>query len=283
MFRWAASTLASLLVVSFVSAAKETTVSVTEIGNGPACVRHTTGSKLTTIEGVKSFWRNLHLKGDGFVKQIPDMSLVPDFFNRPDGGVIVHLKNIDWDDVASSSLVVRSDSSDLIPDEDVETLTDADSFRRSLLEKIGSESKLDIVSLDASDISSSEITSVLNSIQSAVSGKVVLHIVSEREVEHRRLDDRDENEDNEDNEDKDGENQGDDDAYTWQKYGYYDNYANFVTNYKTMGQIQYFNVVVGTTFMLLYAVSVGVYKLMYMPLMADTLLFGESAKMASET
>merc|ERR1711915_809561 len=60
-------------------------------------------------------------------------------------------------------------------------------------------------------------------------------------------------------------------------YGYYNAYGEWVTPYKTMFQIQYFNVVLWTSLGLVATLFFSIYLMIYMPLMADTLLFGESA------
>jgi hypothetical protein len=49
-----------------------------------------------------------------------------------------------------------------------------------------------------------------------------------------------------------------------------------------MFQIQYFNVVLWTAVGLTIVLFFSVYLMMNMPLMADTLLFGESSKMSFE-
>lgn len=65
-------------------------------------------------------------------------------------------------------------------------------------------------------------------------------------------------------------------------YGYYNAYGEWVTPYKTMFQIQYFNVVVWTAIGLFVVLLFTIYLMIYMPLEPDTLLFGESAKMVGE-
>jgi hypothetical protein len=62
-------------------------------------------------------------------------------------------------------------------------------------------------------------------------------------------------------------------------YGYYNAYGEWVTPYKTMFQIQYFNVVLWTALGLVAALVFVIYLMLYMPLEPDTLLFGESAKL----
>merc|ERR1719223_1087113 len=65
-------------------------------------------------------------------------------------------------------------------------------------------------------------------------------------------------------------------------YGYYNAYGEWVTPYKTMFQIQYFNVVLWTSLGLATVLFFSIYLMIYMPLMADTLLFGESARVAHD-
>jgi hypothetical protein len=82
-----------------------------------------------------------------------------------------------------------------------------------------------------------------------------------------------------DAEDADAENANGNGYYG---YGYYNAYGEWVTPYKTMFQIQYFNVVLWTAVGLTIVLFFSVYLMMNMPLMADTLLFGESSKMSFE-
>jgi hypothetical protein len=61
-------------------------------------------------------------------------------------------------------------------------------------------------------------------------------------------------------------------------YGYYNSDGEYVTPFKTMFQIQYFNVVLWTSVGLVVMLFFVIYLMINMPLEADTLLFGESAK-----
>merc|ERR1712032_1091677 len=109
--------------------------------------------------------------------------------------------------------------------------------------------------------------------------------VARRRRLSRRLEDENQNNQEEENQDENaddeagGEQNGDSGYYA---YGYRNAFGEWVTPYKTMFQIQYFNVVlwtaVGLTAVLFFSISL----MMNMPLMADTLLFGESAKMMGE-
>mmetsp|Transcript_25988 Transcript_25988/g.60329 ORF Transcript_25988/g.60329 Transcript_25988/m.60329 type:complete len:324 (+) Transcript_25988:36-1007(+) len=89
---------------------------------------------------------------------------------------------------------------------------------------------------------------------------------------------------------EDEEEDGNDDANNNNKnyangyygYGYYDSNGVWKTPYKTIFQIQYFNIVLWTSVVLVFVLGVAVFMVTDMPLEADTLLFGESAKMVGE-
>merc|ERR1712238_629473 len=57
-----------------------------------------------------------------------------------------------------------------------------------------------------------------------------------------------------------------------------DDYGEYVIIYKSMFNIQYFNIVLWTSLGLLTVFGVSTYMMLTMPLLPDTLLFGESAK-----
>merc|ERR1711935_21065 len=98
--------------------------------------------------------------------------------------------------------------------------------------------------------------------------KVVLHLMIEEAKEdeddmsnRRRLQEEDEDENN-----------------GYYGYKYYNAYGELVTTYKTMFQIQYYNVVLWTSLGLVLTLLYSFTLMVGMPLMPDTLLFGESAK-----
>jgi len=104
--------------------------------------------------------------------------------------------------------------------------------------------------------------------------KVVLHLMIEDVSEdiiddeysgHRRL-----------QEDDGDENNG------YYGYKYYNAYGELITTNKTMFQIQYFNVVLWTSLGLVLILTYSFALMLGMPLMPDTLLFGESAKVPLE-
>jgi len=101
-------------------------------------------------------------------------------------------------------------------------------------------------------------------------------------VDEQEDENQDENEDENQEEDGDGENANGNANNGYYGYGYYNAYGEWITPYKTMFQIQYFNIVLWTSVGLVLVMFFTVYLMINMPLMADTLLFGESAKMMGE-
>jgi hypothetical protein len=100
----------------------------------------------------------------------------------------------------------------------------------------------------------------------------------EQQMQHRRLNDEADAED-----DANNANGGNSNGYAgYYGYGYYNGYGEWVTPYKTMFQIQYFNVVLWTAVGLTFTLFFTIYLMINMPLEADTLLFGESAKMVGD-
>merc|ERR1712150_107932 len=95
---------------------------------------------------------------------------------------------------------------------------------------------------------------------------------------HRRLEDEKDGE-GEEGEDGDNNNNNNNNANYNGFYGvgYYNNYGEWVTPYKSMFQIQYFNVVLWTSIALTIVLFYSISLMVGMPLMPDTLLFGESA------
>lgn len=168
----------------------------------------------------------------------------------------------------------------------------------------------------------SSITSVLQGVRNIAeeSGKtIVVHLVveedstsSRRRQLSRRLDEnanedqgeqgdngednnnQDQNNQNQENQNQNNQNQNNQNQNGKQQenadgtignvyygFGYYKN-GEFVTPYKTMFQIQYFNIVLWTSVGLLATLFITIQLMMYMPLEPDTLLFGQSAKLAGE-
>ena len=253
--------------------------------------------------------------------QHPGMAVVPDLFSRADGGIALglsgsavdltsggampHLANLLDAEAVGSFELSGEHSATLLKKagakaEDV--VGTAADLASSLKAKASTavDNRLESLSIavhdeaGAKDVDSA-IAAAVQSLQkqSEESGKtLLLHLVvdeedvaaaheSEAEAEaqeipsdRRRLEDMQD----QDMQDQDGNNNNDDDGgnyYNQRQAG--DGYGE-----KTIFQIQYFNVVlwsaIGLTIVLVSAISL----MINMPLMADTLLFGESAKVVGD-
>jgi len=164
--------------------------------------------------------------------------------------------------------------------------------------------KVLVNSADASNVDH-QLTTILEEMDRSANeaGKtVIVHLIVEEDmaVTRRRLEQEEgeegegeeeegEGEDEGENEEnQDGENNAEDDNNNgkgdngYYGYGYYNAYGEWVTPYKTMFQIQYFNIVLWTAVGLTIALFFTIYLMMFMPLEADTLLFGESAKLMGD-
>lgn len=285
-----------------------TRVAVVELGKRGSVQRTDSRDPLTTVAGVVSFWSALHSPGRKL--QHAGMTVVPDLFKKGGDGLVLGMKG-NGVDVDSMPFV-----SSLLSDEGINGIVGHfEVFGKSadaLLKKVR-----DADSVDASVFASSckrhakspgltgmmanvEVTDsvsidgqlrdfVLSMDQEAAdAGKtIILHLVVEEEEGQsarrrllaRRLED--EEEEDEENEDEDGNN-ADGQQNNFYGYGYYNSYGEWVTPYKTMFQIQYFNVVLWTAIGLTVILFFTIYLMMYMPLMPDTLLFGESAKLVGD-
>jgi hypothetical protein len=295
------------LAVTAVDAA--TRVAVIELGGNGGTVRRTTSSKVeASVDAVDSFWGALH--GYGRKLQHAGMPVVPDLFARPESGVVLGLSgSIDLDAMPTLNSFFNIDSG--APQNDVvvgymeipgkeckhmmekvktvkaiETPTSLTSEFKAQARASGmSGLHLEVTSSNAADVDD-QIAALINKNQSLISeGKtVVLHLVVEEEEEDgaarrrilsRRLEEAQ-------GENADGENADAQQNNGYYGYGYYNAYGEWVTPYKTMFQIQYFNVVLWTSLSLVAILFFSIYLMIYMPLMADTLLFGESARVTHD-
>ena len=123
--------------------------------------------------------------------------------------------------------------------------------------------------------------------QTETGRNIIVHLVIEEEsssvhprANSRRLEDQNQQEGQNEQEQNNGGAEGENQRYFG--YGYYNDFGEWVTPYKTMFQIQYFNVVLWTSVGLAVVLYFTIYLMMYMPLEPDTLLFGESAKLPEE-
>jgi len=271
--------LVSTLAVTAHSATK---VAVLEFGKSGVVRRTTSTRTVTTFSGVVSFLGALH--GQRQLQQA-GMPLVPDLFNKPDHALIVGISGVDLASMPALSNIVENQA---VGHMDVDG-----SHCNGMLNKFGppqetsvnnlvvdakaklTETGLKSMSLTVTDSDAAAVEAQIQTLiaslkEQSTDGKsrVVHFVLEEKDGEsHRRLDSR--------------ELASASSGYYY-GYGYYNDYGIWVTPYKTMFQIQYFNVVLWTSIVLVFVLISTIYMMIDMPMEADTLLFGESAKMMAE-
>ncbi|CAB9523476.1 expressed unknown protein [Seminavis robusta] len=309
------SLLLSMAIAAPIVAQAATRVSVIELGKRGAVQRTDSRDPLTTVEGVASFWSALHSPGRRL--QHAGMTVVPDIFSQASTGLVVGLKGsgVDMDTMPFVSKLLSDEGDNGV----VGNLEVLGEFGDALLGKVRQVDTVaptdfalsckkhsegegltgmmtTVQSEDSASIDSQlrDIINGLDTVASAAGKTVVLHLVVEEEAGasrrrelSRRLEgeDEEEGEGEEDNENANQNGNGNNNANQkngYYGYGYYNSYGEWVTPYKTMFQIQYFNVVLWTAVGLTVVLFSTVYMMLYMPLMPDTLLFGESAKLTGD-
>lgn len=281
--------------------ADATTVAVLELGKGGAVHRVEAATPTTSSQGVLSFWKSIHdIGSNGQTRkeratQNPGMSAVPDLFSRADGGLVIGVMGkVDLESMPTVSRIFNEDGAvahfnldqnqgrrlmkgvsakPVNADEFKSTL---DSKARALLasDKNTLESTLAIVEdsamAGAVDTGLEEMLAGIAKIAESEGKTIIVHVVLEDDSStvHRRLSEERDLE-------GDDQAQGDDGD---------DPYADIVSSYgyKSMFQIQYFNIVLWTALGLFTILFSANFMTIHMPLMPDTLLFGESAKMVAE-
>jgi len=255
-----------------------TLVTVLELGKGGSVRRTSTEtSSVSSVDGVTSLWSRVHGVEQKHRRNLASSgSMVADMFHKADAGIVINLGSLSAKDL--SKKVGKS----------VGALEVAGKQAQYLLSKASAEVKKAVKSADLKEIAalpdklqaidasalkeaSKEVAAVLKKLQKEAEEQqstVVVHLLSEdSNAVSRRL-----------QEDDDDANQNNQNAY----YGYYNDYGEWITNYRTIYQIQYYNVVLWTTVGLVVLVYATNVMLVHMPLMEDTLLFGETAKMSNQ-
>jgi hypothetical protein len=291
------SVLAWSLFTAFAADAAMTTVNVLEFGKAGTVRRTQAKSPETSVEGVISFWSALHEGGASQI-QHAGMAVVPDLFRKPDTGVVVGITGSDVDLYALesfSSLETIEESAGFmdLPGNrcdallksvsEIEDVT-VDALVQSAVKhgkKSGFTGIKTVVDGENASTLNSQISSMLaefKTLAQETGQTIVVHVVFEQEAStsrRRRLEDNNQAE-AADNAEDDQEQNG-----FYGQAGYYVN-GVYVTRYKTMFQIQYFNVVMWTAIGLVCAIFYAIFLMIYMPLEPDTLLFGESAKLVGD-
>lgn len=296
-----------------------TRIAVVELGVGGTVRRTSSQSNLASVEGVNSFIQTMH---GGRKLQHAGMPVVPDLFQKADSGVILGVsgQGVDVAEMPSVAALLEEEKDGVVGHlqtngQHCHALVSRASavFEASgseisdVVEKATEKSNLAGVKVDVNDSASAaavdkEVESMIRDMEKKAKdeGKtVVVYLVIEEEasVARRRLQDQGGQGQNQDGDivyfsKQDGQyyaggNGYDDNQYAqyfagYYGYGYYVDGDHWVTPYKTMFQIQYFNVVLWTAIGLVVVLIWVILMMMYMPLEPDTLLFGESAKMIGD-
>ena len=274
----------SLLFASL--AVADTKVAVLEFGSRGAVQRSASSSEAASVGGVQTFWASLHDSRRALVsKEIP---LVSDLFNKPDGGIVVSLTGADLSAMpGASSILGEAVGVIQVPGSQGRALLQNVAVSSTWKEAVASAlttSTLQAVEIHADDASAAdaELSRMVTSLkeEAVTRGKsLVLHLVVADSSSHRQLEERVLANDG-----------GNDDGTTlatyysngFYGYGYTDSSGNFVVVSKTIFQIQFFQIVLWTAIGLVIAMVFCFSLMANMPLMADTLLFGESSKMMGD-
>jgi len=277
--------------------AANTLIAVINVGNGAAVRRTLSVKPETTVEGVASFWSALHTAS--LELQEADMTVVPDLFRKASSGITIGLtggeKGVDLEYLPIISSFVSEEGKNGV----VGHMKLEGSRCENLLKKIDNVEVVDALSLLSSGVKhaaqfglsglkvmvdsdnaskvDNQIAELIKTLEGEIAAdNLVIHLIVEdgeastpRSIS-RRL------EENEGGNANGNQNNG------YYGYGYYNAYGEYVTPYKSMFQIQYFNVVLWTAIGLAIVLFYTIYIMINMPLMPDTLLFGESAKLVGE-
>jgi len=291
--------LAATAVAAASFADATTTVAVMEFGKGGSVRRTNSANTSSSVSGVASFWSAMHSPNRGL--QYAGMNVVPDLFNKAESGVIVGLmgSGLDLASMPTVSNIVQGEGQGVIGHMEIKGEKGAallkkaptKAFSTENLSSVQAENGAQAFKVDVNDFNAAKVDAQVDSLmkslkkQAESSGKtVVLHLVVEEEegAARRRALARRLNEDEESGEENNNGEEGEEEGQSaYYGYGYWNN-GVWVTNYKTIFQIQYFNIVLWTSIGLVIILGYSTYLMVYMPLMADTLLFGESAKMMGE-
>ncbi|KAL7487403.1 hypothetical protein ACHAW6_013002 [Cyclotella cf. meneghiniana] len=274
-----------IAAITVAAASAETTIAVLEFGKGGS-VRRTSASDESTPTGVVSFFNAMHRPSKSHQQQA-GMSLVPDIFNRADAGIVVGFHGVGVESMATAMKLINEGAADVVGhfsvtgsgadiikhvSKDVEAVSEKDEFERRLhstAEK-AIEGGLQVVSLAVTDETAAieadeQLQRMLRTLKTKAeqSDKTfIVHLVVDTPSYRRRLEDINKNQD-------DAVNQ----AAASSSYYY---------GQKTMVEIQNFNVIAWTAVGLVVLVFFVMSNFIAMPLMPDTLLHGEAAKIGTD-
>lgn len=280
-----------------------TKIAVLDFGNGRTVRRTEATSAETSVEGVVSFWSALHGQTSSNI-QYAGLPIVPDLFRKPESGVIIGISGsgVDFDSSPGFAALFEVEESvgfmevegercqSLLSTFTVPSEASAENFIELSVEHASKKSLTAVkVNVDSESIVSvdKQLINLVKQLKSAAETSkqtfVVHIIVEENESQSRRRLSSSRELEDEQNQNANDQNQEDDKEYNgYYGYAYVNKYGVWVTPYKTMFQIQYFNVVTWTAIGLALMLMFCIFLMVYMPLEPDTLLFGESAKFVGD-
>jgi len=274
-----------------------TTVAVLEFGKKGSVRRTTSNTLITSVTGIQSLWRAMSNEGP----QHAGMTVVPDLFQKPKNSIVIGISVVNLDSMPILSKFVGNESSNVVGHMNVPGLKSkilclkTGNSNSTTAETILETIKLQIVTRKLSSVhiktepkKAAQIDVKVREMMTffeeyAGESPLVVYLVVDEEASlvHLHLESRD-LEDENNNGDKEAGNDGNKGEEDFQFCFYYDNYDNCVNPYKDMFEIQYFNVVLGTSLGLTFLVFYALWLTVNMSLMPDMLLFGESVKNTCE-
>lgn len=280
--------LLSLLLASSVVA--DTKVAVLEFGASGLVRKTGAATDRASANGVRAFWSSLHSGSRTRRLSTQGMPLVSDIFSKPDAGLAVGVVGEGAADLAALEELLGAS---------VGAMTVGGSHGRSLLETANAASGMEAIEIDMSATTAEDANARLARVLAEVSSKAqsegkkyVLHLLVDDETSRRKLAERELAGDDaaaandayyvaaaDDGSSSSNSNQKTDGFYG---YGYFNDNNEWVAVSRTIFQIQYYQTLLWTAIGLAGILYSALYMTAYMPLMADTLLFGESAKVVGE-
>ena len=220
------------------------------------------------------------------------MSLVPDIFTRADAGIVVGISGAGIESMPTAMNLISEGAAGVVGhfhstgssadvmkrvSKDGESVSEKDQFGRRLstTAEMASKEEMQVVSLSVNEETASEADNHLKRMLSTLEAQAkesdktfVVHLVVDTPSHRRRLEDVN-NEENAEAAQEDAENQN---AAS----------SSYYYGQKTMYEIQNFNVIAWTAVGLVVLVFYVMSNFIAMPLMPDTLLHGEAAKIGTD-
>lgn len=243
----------------------DTTLAVIPIGNPNVIQRiNVEENRAISVNSVRALWASLH----GISPEVPGrrrlpttegMPVMPDFFHKPQAGMLVCIKGhaMDLDEMTTLSNLLETTA----PPMTLEAGSHSDELLKMAHDKI-----LTMTFQVNQDTNETQVDSMLAEVVKALKteyNSTVLHVVLDDESTYNgQVHDRRK-------------------LQEWANFTESKDSSLLSDASKTIYQIQYTQTCLWTTIGLLTILFSSMYMMAYMPLMADTLLFGEIAKMST--